>query len=180
MNKRINYFLSIIFLLTFTSNSLAKCDFGLNLGDKIPDSFVERSGNLLEDERVHLVYFEADELCGNPTLKDIGVEFAFLDGELGAIRMFADNDKRNIPTKKFSLMNYAKLNYGKFDTGFDKDNFNSFKVWKKNNEIVIYKRMININNIWDEEIFISNEKYEEPLMVERSRENKIVFYENEN
>ena len=35
--------------------------------------------------------------------------------------------------------------------------------------------MININNIWDEEIFISNEKYEEPLMVERSRENKIVF-----
>ena len=81
---------------------------------------------------------------------------------------------------KTSLMNYAKLNYGKFDTGFDKDNFNSFKVWKKNNEIVIYKRMININNIWDEEIFISNEKYEEPLMVERSRENKIVFYENEN
>ena len=81
MNKRINYFLSIIFLLIFTSNSLAKCDFGLNLGDKIPDSFVERSGNLLEDERVHLVYFEADELCGNPTLKDIGVEFAFLDGE---------------------------------------------------------------------------------------------------
>ena len=67
MNKRINYFLSIIFLLIFTSNTLAKCDFGLNLGDKIPDSFVERSGNLLEDERVHLVYFEADELCGNPT-----------------------------------------------------------------------------------------------------------------
>ena len=67
-------------------------------------------------------------------------------------------------------MKYAKSNYGDFDTGFDDQNYNDFTYWEKNKTLVIYNRTLNNNNIWDEEIYITNEKYEDPLNMALSGE----------
>ena len=48
-------------------------------------------------------------------------------------------------------MNYAIKTYGPFDTGNDKNSYNDYHIWNKNNEIVSYKRDIGLE-IFEEEI----------------------------
>ena len=101
------------------------------------------------------------------TLNEAG-DVNFVDVDFGTGKIF-----ENIPTKKFTLMKYAKSNYGNFDTGFDPETFNDFYHWRKNKSLVIYSRTINKDNIWDEEIYITNDQYEEAINLALSGEIEI-------
>ena len=173
--KKISLLLLVSTIYIYTSSAVAGCNFGINLGDKYPERFYEYGGEPFKtrDDKtkkediiidpLRFVYFPATDICGGSSLKDIEIEFTFLYDELASIRMIALNDEKNIPSKKLILMDYAKLNYGNFDTGLIKENFNNFKHWRKNKSLVVYKRLLNSENIWDEEIYITNDKYEEIL-----------------
>ena len=173
--KKIILLLLVSTICIYTSSAMAGCNFGIKLGDKYPERFYEYGGEPFKtrDDKakkddviidpLRFVYFPATDICGGSSLKDIEIEFTFLYDELASIRMIALNDEKNIPTKKLILMDYAKLNYGNFDTGLIKENFNDFKHWRKNKSLVVYKRLLNPENIWDEEIYITNDKYEEML-----------------
>tara|TARA_B100001250_G_scaffold42730_1_gene33749 strand:- start:1742 stop:2362 length:621 start_codon:yes stop_codon:yes gene_type:complete len=173
--KKITLLLLVSTIYIYTSSAVAGCNFGINLGDKYPERFYEYGGEPFKtrDDKakkddviidpLRFVYFPATDICGGSSLKDIEIEFTFLYDELASIRMIALNDEKNIPSKKLILMDYAKLNYGNFDTGLIKENFNDFKHWRKNKSLVVYKRLLNPENIWDEEIYITNDKYEEIL-----------------
>ena len=185
--KKILFF--VLASMLFASTVIAKCDFGIKLGDKFPEKFEENSvsstainnqENIPEEDNIYaenfglnFVYREANDVCNTSSLKDIEIEFTFLYEELASIRMFAMNDEKNIPTKKFTLMKYAKSNYGDFDTGFDPETFNDFHHWRNNKSLVIYSRTINKNNVWDEEIYITNNIYEESLNMILSGEIEI-------
>jgi hypothetical protein len=73
------------------------------------------------------------------------------------------NDGKNTMSEKLTLMNYAKKVYGDFDTGQNPKIYNNFKVWEKNQNLIIYKRMFNEENLIEEEIYISNKEYDQQL-----------------
>ena len=192
---KIKFIFFVLISMFAISSAMAKCDFGIKLGDKFPERFegyagfstkVAEQDNVLPEDinlqngGIVFVYLEANEICNTSTLKDIDIEFTFLYGELASIKMIAINDEKNIPTKKLTLMKYAKLNYGDFDTGFDEQTYNNFHHWRKNKSLVIYSRIYKEDHTWDEEIYITNDKYEEILNMALSGEQTVrVAGENE-
>ena len=69
----------------------------------------------------------------------------------------------SIPVNIGYIGAYAKKVYGDFDTGQNPQIFNNFYAWEKNNKLVIYKRLLNSENLVDEEIFITNDEYDMKL-----------------
>ena len=57
-------------------------------------------------------------------------------------------------------MNYAKKNFGDFDTGQNPAIYNDFYAWEKNGKIIIYQRLFGTGGQIKEEIYISNEEYD--------------------
>ena len=108
-------------------------------------------------------------VCPNDNLNtNIAIEYIFLGdtplkSNLAAIKMVVLNDGKNTESNKLTLMNYAKKVYGDFDTGPNPQTFNNFNIWKKQNNIIIYKRLL-IENLIDEEIFITNKEYNKKLI----------------
>ena len=154
-----------IILITnlFSISSFAQCNFGINLGDKYPKSFKDKFGELELTASLHQFNERADKVCANNTFEDIDLEYTFIYGELGSIELKALNDQNNTVTKKFILMNYAKTTYGEFNTGTNPQAFNYFNIWRKNNSIVLYKRMLGSENVWDESIYITNKEYKDKI-----------------
>ena len=108
-------------------------------------------------------------VCPDDNLNtNIAIEYIFLGdtplkSNLAAIKMVVLNDGKNTESNKLTLMNYAKKVYGDFDTGPNPQTFNNFNIWKKQNNIIIYKRLL-IENLIDEEIFITNKEYNKKLI----------------
>ena len=69
----------------------------------------------------------------------------------------------NTENNKLTLMNYAKKVYGDFDTGQNPEIFNSYNIWENGQSIVIYKRMLDANDLIEEEIMITNLEYDKKL-----------------
>ena len=152
--------LIIIFITNlFSINSFAECNFGLNLGDSFPQSFEDKYGKLKLEDTFNTFREKADKICASNTFEDIEIEYTFIYGELGSIKMIALNDENNVPSNKLILMNYAKTTYGEFDTGTNPQSYNYYNIWKKNSLEILYKRLLDFNNIWDESIYITNKKY---------------------
>ena len=159
--------LILILALTFKIGAVqAACDFIINIGDKstkIVEKFAEPMPMF---KGQFMLPVQSPELCPNDNLNDmIAVEYVFLGesletARLAAIRMIALNDGQNTESDKLTLMNYAKKVYGDFDTGQNPSAFNNFYAWKKNRNLIIYKRMYNEENLIDEEIFITNDEYD--------------------
>ena len=159
--------LIVILALTFKIGpAQAACDFIINIGDKstkIVEKFAEPMPMFMGQ---FMLPVQSPELCPNDNLNDmIAVEYVFLGesletARLAAIRMIALNDGQNTESDKLTLMNYAKKVYGDFDTGQNPSAFNNFYAWKKNRNLIIYKRMYNEENLIDEEIFITNDEYD--------------------
>ena len=159
--------LILILALTFKIGAVqAACDFIINIGDKstkIVEKFAEPMPMFMGQ---FMLPVQSPELCPNDNLDDmIAVEYVFLGesletARLAAIRMIALNDGQNTESNKLTLMNYAKKVYGDFDTGQNPSAFNNFYAWKKNRNLIIYKRMYNEENLVDEEIFITNDEYD--------------------
>ena len=159
--------LILILALSFKMGAVqAACDFIINIGDKstkIVEKFAEPMPMFMGQ---FMLPVQSPELCPNDNLNDmIAVEYVFLGesletARLAAIRMIALNDGQNTESDKLTLMNYAKKVYGDFDTGQNPSAFNNFYAWKKNRNLIIYKRMYNEENLIDEEIFITNDEYD--------------------
>jgi hypothetical protein len=159
--------LILILVLTFKIGAVqAACDFIINIGDKstkIVEKFAEPMPMF---KGQFMLPVQSPELCPNDNLSEmIAVEYVFLGesietARLAAIRMIALNDGQNTESDKLTLMNYAKKVYGDFDTGQNPSAFNNFYAWEKNQNLIIYKRMYNQENLIDEEIFITNKEYD--------------------
>ena len=159
--------LILILALSFKISAVqAACDFIINIGDKSTKIVEKFAPPLPMFKGQFMLPVQSPELCPNDNLNDmIAVEYVFLGesietARLAAIRMIALNDGQNTESDKLTLMNYAKKVYGDFNTGQNPSIFNSFYAWKKNQNLIIYKRMYNEENLVDEEIFITNDEYD--------------------
>ena len=61
------------------------------------------------------------------------------------------------------LMKYVKRTYGNFDTGGNPQFYNNFNIWEKVQKYIVYNRRL-VGNSWEEEIYISSDKYYEQLV----------------
>ena len=77
--------------------------------------------------------------------------------------MIVLNDGKNTISDQLTLMNYAKKVYGDFDTGHNPQIYNNFQAWEKTNKLIIYKRIFNEENLIEEEVFITNNEYNQKL-----------------
>jgi len=160
----------IITLLFNISSAQAACDFIINIGDKSTKLEEKFAPPIPMFPGQFMLPVQSPEVCpGEKLNENIAVEYIFL-GEnpetalrLAAIRMIVLNDGQNTESEKLTLMNYAKKVYGDFDTGQNPIAFNNFYVWEKNQKLIIYKRMFNTENLIEEEIFISNDEYDQKL-----------------
>ena len=164
-----NILKSLFILFISLGPANAACDFIINIGDKGTKIFEKIAPPMPMFEGQFMLPVQAPELCPNDNLNDmIAVEYVFLGereetANLAAIRIIALNDGENTEANKLTLMNYAKKVYGDFDTGQNPQIFNNFYAWEKNNKLVIYKRLLNSENLVDEEIFITNDEYDMKL-----------------
>ena len=106
----------------------------------------------------------ADDICPNERLKDVGIEYRFLNDELIAVNFVALNDDRNLVTEKLTLMNYVKKNYKKFDTGKNPNAYEGIEVIEKINLFIVYQRLTGDDGIKDEQIYISTPELDEKLV----------------
>ena len=127
------------------------------------------------EENLRLVYLEASDICGpEPTLRNISIEFAFFNTELASITLLSSNDKKTQLSKTINLMKFARRSYGDFNTGFDDSNYYNFHVWQKNKSYQVYYRYPDDENVWQEEILITSEKYDDVLAFARSGEDVLT------
>ena len=164
-----NILKSLFTLFMFIAPANAACDFMINIGDKGTKIFEKIAPPMPMFEGQFMLPVQAPELCPNDNLNDmIAVEYVFLGeteetANLAAIRIIALNDGENTESNKLTLMNYAKKVYGDFDTGQNPEIFNSYNICENGQSIVIYKRMLDANDLIEEEIMITNLEYDKKL-----------------
>ena len=157
--------LILFFLLSTIKTVSAECNFKIRLGEnilKIKDFIdINTEDNLiLEDYSISYL-----DVCPNENLdKNTNVSYTFIDDELANIRIVVNNlNENNDASNTLKLMRYVKQNFVNFNTGQNPKIYNYFNSWKINNEIIIYKRIRNQFNIIEEELFITNKKYDEKM-----------------
>ena len=160
-----NIFLSFLFIFFLTNFAQAKCNFGINIGDNISNLKNELAEEFIEESIVNDISGPIIDFCPNENFdENIYVNFTFVKKELASIRIIVQNrTKENITSNKLSLMNYAKQNYGDFNTGQNPKAYNNFKVWRGNNNLIVYKRILNHKEIFEEEIYITNNIHQSKL-----------------
>ena len=100
----------------------------------------------------------------NQKLEDIGIEYKFLNDELIAINMVALNKEDNSVSEKLTLMNYAKNNYGTFDTTQNPKAYSGFEIYEKSNQFIVYQRLPGDDGIMNEQIYITTKELDAKLM----------------
>ena len=113
MKLLIKSFLIIVF---FISSAQSACNLIAEFGEK-KEVFEKREIAArpfpMEYPELDIYPVLADDICPNERLKDVGIEYRFLNDELIAVNFVALNDDRNLVTEKLTLMNYVKKNYKK-------------------------------------------------------------------
>ena len=108
MKLLIKSFLIIIF---FISTAQSACNLIAEFGEK-KEVFEKREIAArpfpMEYPELDIYPVLADDICPNERLKDVGIEYRFLNDELIAVNFVALNDDRNLVTEKLTLMNYVK------------------------------------------------------------------------
>ena len=172
--------ISILCLLNFSIVN-AKCKFITDIGKKFTKSHEKNYGALPENENGYneLEAF-ASEFCPDDNFDDnFLIRYTFIDKTLAAIQLFADNSIDNSATESMKLMKYAKRTYGDFDTGGNPEFYNNFNIWEKVQKYIVYNRRL-IGDFWEEEIYISSDKYYEQLVQYENQQESIEPLENEN
>ena len=171
MIKNLKKIFAIILLNFLLSISIvnAECKFMMDIGQMFKKFHENKYGPLPENEDGFAeVEFIASDFCSGYGFDDrFLIKYTFLNKRLLATQLFVDNDLDNSATESMKLMKYVKRVYGDFDAGSNPEYYNDFKIWEKVQKYVVYKRRL-IGDIWDEEIYISSDKYYE----------KLVQYEN--
>ena len=157
----------IILILTLSiTYSYSACNFKAELGIKRAEfESKEIVGAPLPGEYGNLDFYGilAEDICPEQNLKDIAIEYKFLNDELIAINLIALNDNK-LCFRKAYLMNYMKKNFGQFDTTQNPKSFTGYEIVEKQNKFVVYQRIPNDQGVIDEQIYISTPKLDEKLM----------------
>ena len=164
MKLLIKSFLIIVF---FISTAQSACNLIAEFGEK-KEVFEKREIAArpfpMEYPELDIYPVLADDICPNERLKDVGIEYRFLNDELIAVNFVALNDDRNLVTEKLTLMNYVKKNYKKFDTGENPNAYEGVEVIEKINLFIVYQRLTGDDGIKDEQIYISTPELDEKLV----------------
>ena len=172
--------ISVLFLLNLPIAN-AKCKFITDIGKKFTKSHEKEYGALPENENgYNELEAVASEFCPDDNFDDnFLIRYTFIDKTLAAIQLFADNSIDNSATESMKLMKYAKRTYGDFDTGGNPEFYNNFNIWEKFQKYIVYNRRL-IGDFWEEEIYISSDKYYEQLVQYENEQESIEPVENEN
>ena len=150
-----------ISLISISAN--AACKFDLDFGDdasKVFDKYGPPMPEMFEE--LSFIPVAADDVCPNQNLKDIAIEYRFLNEKLAAINLIVLNDEKNSASEKLTLMKYAKRVYGDFDTGQNPKAYVGFEVFEKNNYYVVYQKLVEDKMI-NEQLYISTDEYDQLL-----------------
>ena len=153
----------ILFISLISISANAACKFDLDFGDDASKVF-DKYGPPMKEmfEELSFIPVPADDVCPNQNLKDIAIEYRFLNEKLAAINLIVLNDEKNSASEKLTLMKYAKRVYGDFDTGQNPKAYVGFKVFEKNNYYVVYQKLVEDKMI-NEQLYISTDEYDELL-----------------
>jgi len=164
MKLLIKSFLIIIFSINWAYSA---CDLIADFGEK-KEVFEKREIAArpfpMEYPELEVYPVLADNICPNERLKDVGIEYKFLNNELTAVNFVALNDDRNLVTEKLTLMNYVKKNYKNFDTGENPNSYEGVEVIEKDNLFIVYQRLTGDGGIKNEQIYISTPEQDEKLI----------------
>jgi len=159
--------LLVSFLILSISSAQAVCDFQAELGER-KSKFEKRKfqsrGFPMEHVGLEVFPMLAEDVCSNQKLEDIGIEYKFLNDELIAINMVALNGEDNSVSEKLTLMNYAKNNYGSFDTTQNPRAYSGFEIYEKSNQFIVYQRLPGDDGIMNEQIYITTKELDAKLM----------------
>ena len=167
MKNKIILIISFLILTLSISSAQAACDFQAELGEK-KSKFEKRKfqsrGFPMEHVGLEVFPILAEDVCSNQKLEEIGIEYKFLNDELIAINMIALNGKDNSVSEKLTLMNYAKNNYGAFDTTQNPRAYSGFEIYEKSNQFIVYQRLPGDDGIMNEQIYITTKELDAKLM----------------
>ena len=168
-NLQLKFILPLLLILFNFSNVEAKCKFIMDIGEKYKKSDEKKFGPLSEDETGYAeVEILAPDVCSKYNFDDnFRIKHIFLDQKLMAIQFYADNSIDNSPTESMKLMDYAKRNYGDVDTGGNPKYYNDSHICERVRKFIVYNRHLE-KETWQEEIYISNDKYGEQLALRNS------------
>ena len=159
--------LLVSFLILSISSAQAVCDFQAELGER-KSKFEKRKfqsrGFPMEHVGLEVFPILAEDVCSNQKLEEIGIEYKFLNDELIAINMVALNGEDNSVSEKLTLMNYAKNNYGSFDTTQNPRAYSGFEIYEKSNQFIVYQRLPGDDGIMNEQIYITTKELDAKLM----------------
>jgi len=162
--RSIKFLFNILFFLFFAFSANSACNFDLKLGDDY--SVIENKyGPALPAmfPEIKILPVQTIEICPNEKLENIATEYRFLNNKLAAINLVVLNDENNSTSNKLTLMKYVKSNFGEFDTGQSEEDFRGFHVFEEGKYFAVYQKTVGENNIINEEIYISNKKFDEML-----------------
>jgi hypothetical protein len=167
VNNKIILIVSFFILTLSVTYVQAACDFQAELGEK-KSKFEKRKfqsrGFPMEHVGLEVFPMLAEDVCSNQKLEDIGIEYKFLNDELFAINMVALNGEDNSVSEKLTLMNYAKNNYGTFDTTQNPKAYSGFEIYEKSNQFIVYQRLPGDDGIMNEQIYITTKELDAKLM----------------
>ena len=140
------------------NNVSAACIFGSMLGDDI-SKVEEKYGAANEiSDKESVVSTMIDNICPGNNLGSSIFEMQFVEGQLVSFSIIVSNGQDNAESKKMLLYNYVEKNYGKFNSSKNPADWTGFKVWRKNDDIIVYKKMYALKKILEEELFITNKQ----------------------
>jgi len=167
VNNKIILIVSFLILTLSVTYVQAACNFQAELGEK-KSKFEKRKfqsrGFPMEHVGLEVFPMLAEDVCSNQKLEDIGIEYKFLNDELFAINMVALNGEDNSVSEKLTLMNYAKNNYGNFDTTQNPKAYSGFEIYEKSNQFIVYQRLPGDDGIINEQIYITTKELDAKLM----------------
>ena len=158
----------ITFIFLFSIHANAACKFDLDFGEdisKIQDKYGPAMPleNFGEDE-LSMVIAVADEVCPNHRLKDVAIEYRFLNDKLAAVNLISLNTESDTKkSEKLTIMKYVKRNYGDFDTGQTPTSYLGYEVFEKTKQFIVYQRTLDDLGFIEEQMYLSNKKYDELL-----------------
>ncbi len=158
----------ISFIFLFSIHANAACKFDLDFGEdisKIQDKYGQAMPleNFGEDE-LSMVIAVADEVCPNHRLKDVAIEYRFLNDKLAAVNLISLNTESDTKkSEKLTIMKYVQRNYGDFDTGQTPTSYLGYEVFEKTKQFIVYQRTLDDLGFIEEQMYLSNKKYDELL-----------------
>jgi hypothetical protein len=176
----------ISFIFLFSIHANAACKFDLDFGEdisKIQDKYGPAMPleNFGEDE-LSMVIAVADEVCPNHRLKDVAIEYRFLNDKLAAVNLISLNTESDTKkSEKLTIMKYVKRNYGDFDTGQTPTSYLGYEVFEKTKQFIVYQRILDDLGFIEEQMYLSNKKYDELLGIFYNQlEEKMAKSESQN